>query len=163
ARRSPTPTCWPPPTSARRRWPSSARPRPVSPDAHLRTGPAPRRRCERATKPSGTERRLNTRWTGGKQGGRMHGGGRHSRDGEQVEEPEPATLRRAAAGDRAAFELLVRTYQVHVWRYLRHLLGDAQLAEDVTQETFLRVYLRLGTFKATSRFSTWVFQVAHNA
>ena len=80
-----------------------------------------------------------------------------------MDEPEPAVVRAAAAGDLAAFELLVRRYQAHVWRFLRHLLGDAALAEDVTQETFLRLYQRLPTFAGRSKFSTWVFKVARNA
>ena len=67
------------------------------------------------------------------------------------------------AGDLAAFERLVRLYQAPVWRFLRHLLGDAALAEDVTQETFLRLYQRLPTFGFRSKFSTWVLQVARNA
>jgi RNA polymerase sigma-70 factor (ECF subfamily) len=78
-------------------------------------------------------------------------------------EPDPGTVRAAADGDVDAFEELVRAYQAQVWRFLRHLLGDASLAEDVTQETFLRVFIRLRTFQARSRFSTWVFQVARNA
>jgi RNA polymerase sigma-70 factor (ECF subfamily) len=80
-----------------------------------------------------------------------------------VYEPDPATVRAAADGDLAAFEELVRAYQAQVWRFLRHLLGDPTLAEDVTQETFLRVFQRLQTFGYRSRFSTWVFQVARNA
>jgi RNA polymerase sigma-70 factor (ECF subfamily) len=58
---------------------------------------------------------------------------------------------------------LVRSYQAHVWRFLRHLLGAGALAEDVTQETFLRVYQHLPTFAWRSTFSTWVFRVARNA
>ena len=80
-----------------------------------------------------------------------------------MEEPEPALIRAAAAGDLAAFEQLVRTYQQHVWRFLRRLLGDASAAEDVTQETFLRVFRRLPTFTFEAKFSTWVFQIARNA
>ena len=80
-----------------------------------------------------------------------------------MEEPEPAVVQAAMDGDLAAFERLVRSYQAHVWRFLRHLLGDAALAEDVTQETFLRLYQRLPTFAGRSRFSTWVFRVARNA
>lgn len=83
----------------------------------------------------------------------------HSR----VHEPDPATVRAAAAGDLAAFETLVRGYQAHVWRFLRHLLGDAALAEDCTQETFLRMHRRLRTFRFRSKFSTWVFAIARNA
>ena len=80
-----------------------------------------------------------------------------------MHEPDPGTIRAAADGDLVAFEELVRAYQAQVWRFLRHLLGDASLAEDVTQETFLRVFQRLRTFRYRSRFSTWVFQVARNA
>jgi RNA polymerase sigma-70 factor, ECF subfamily len=86
-----------------------------------------------------------------------------STKGPRVEEPEPAEIRAAMDGDLAAFERLVRRYQAHVWRFLRHLLGDAALAEDVTQETFLRLYQRLPTFAGRSKFSTWVFRVARNA
>ena len=86
-----------------------------------------------------------------------------STKGPRVEEPEPAVVRAAMDGDLAAFERLVRCYQAHVWRFLRHLLGDAALAEDVTQETFLRLYQRLPTFAGRSKFSTWVFRVARNA
>jgi len=80
-----------------------------------------------------------------------------------VEEPEPALIRAAAAGDLRAFEQLVRAYQQHVWRFLRRLMGDAAVAEDITQETFLRVFRRLPTYSFESKFSTWVFQIARNA
>jgi RNA polymerase sigma-70 factor, ECF subfamily len=80
-----------------------------------------------------------------------------------MQEPEPALIRAAAAGDLGAFERLVRTYQEPVWRFLRRLLGDAGGAEDVAQETFLRVFRRLPTFSFEAKFSTWVFQIARNA
>jgi RNA polymerase sigma factor (sigma-70 family) len=80
-----------------------------------------------------------------------------------VDEPEPAVIRAAAAGDVAAFEQLVRAYQQHVWRFLRRLLADDALAEDVAQETFLRLHRRLASFTFQSKFSTWLFQIARNA
>jgi len=80
-----------------------------------------------------------------------------------VHEPDPDLIRAAGSGDMTAFEDLVRAYQAHVWRFLRHLLGDPVLAEDVTQETFVRVYRKLSSFKFRSKFSTWVFSVARNA
>ncbi len=78
-------------------------------------------------------------------------------------EPDPDVIRAAGHGDQAAFEELVRNYQAHVWRFLRHLLGDPELARDITQETFVRVYRKVGTFRFRSKFSTWVFQIARNA
>jgi RNA polymerase sigma-70 factor (ECF subfamily) len=80
-----------------------------------------------------------------------------------VHETDPALIRAAAAGDLTAFEQIVRAHQQEVWRFLRRLLGDDGAAEDVTQETFLRVYQRLPGFAFRAKFSTWVFQVARNA
>lgn len=80
-----------------------------------------------------------------------------------MEEPDPQAIRAAAAGDVDAFEGLVRDYQVVVWRYLRHFLGDADLAADVTQDTFVRVYRRIDTFRHQAKFSTWLLQIARNA
>lgn len=80
-----------------------------------------------------------------------------------MQEPDPATIRAAAAGDLAAFEQIVRAYQQHVWRFLRRLVGDGTVAEDVAQETFLRAFHRLPTFTFQAKFSTWLFQIARNA
>lgn len=81
----------------------------------------------------------------------------------RVQEPDPAVVHAAARGDLAAFERLMRTYQPEVWRFLRHLVRDPALAEDLTQETFIRVYRRLGSFRHRAKFSTWLFQIARNA
>jgi RNA polymerase sigma-70 factor (ECF subfamily) len=88
---------------------------------------------------------------------------RRRRGAAALQEPEPDVVRAAAAGDLDAFEQLVRAHQARVWRFLRHLLGDATLAEDVAQETVLRVFQRLDSFSQRSSFSTWVLQVARNA
>lgn len=80
-----------------------------------------------------------------------------------MEEPDPREIRAAVAGDTAAFERLVRLYQLPLYRFLSHHLGDAAMAEDVTQDAFVNVYRRLETFDFRSKFSTWVFQVARNA
>lgn len=79
-----------------------------------------------------------------------------------MREPDPQTGRAAAAGDLDAFEELVRAYQAPVWRFLRHLVVDPALAEDLTQETFLRAFVHLDGFGFRARFSTWLFQIARN-
>lgn len=79
-----------------------------------------------------------------------------------MQEPDPVLIRAAAAGDLDAFEQLVRRYQEPVWRFLRGLVSDRALAEDLAQETFLRAFHRLDTFGFRSRFSTWLFQIARN-
>ena len=78
-------------------------------------------------------------------------------------EPDPAVVRAASEGDMDSFAELVRAYQTPVFRFLRHFLGDAAMAEDVAQETFVRAYQQLGSFRAQSKFSTWVFAIARNA
>src|SRR5829696_1386857 len=83
--------------------------------------------------------------------------------GVRVQEPDPRVIRAAAQHDQAAFGEIVRAYQAHVWRFLRHLLNDDALAEDLTQETFIRIYRKLHTFQFRSKFSTWVLNVARNA
>lgn len=77
-------------------------------------------------------------------------------------EPDPRTVAAAAAGDVGAFEELVAGYRVPVWRYLTHLVADRALAEDLTQETFLRMYRHLAGFEGRSKLSTWVFRIARN-
>ena len=80
-----------------------------------------------------------------------------------MHDTDPALERDAAAGDLRAFEQIVRDHQQPVWRFLRRMLGDGAAAEDVAQETFLRVYRRLPGFAFESKLSTWIFQVARNA
>ncbi len=80
-----------------------------------------------------------------------------------MDEPNPELIVAAAQGDRGAFAELVRAYQSVIWRFLVGLLGDRALAEDVTQDTLLRVYLKLPTFAYRSKFSTWVLAIARNA
>lgn len=76
-------------------------------------------------------------------------------------EPEPDTVRRAQAGDAAAFEELVRSYLPDVHRWARHVVGETD-ADDVTQDTFLNAYRGLPRFNGRSKFSTWLFRITRN-
>ena len=71
-------------------------------------------------------------------------------------------LRKAQRGDERAFSLIVRAYEQPVYNYVLRLVGDRNLAEDLTQEVFLRVYQGLPGFSDRSRFTTWLFQVTKN-
>jgi len=71
-------------------------------------------------------------------------------------------VRRAQRGDQNAFAEIVRTYQAPVFNYVLRLIGDRGLAEDLTQEVFIRVYQSLPRFSYRSKFTTWLFQVAKN-
>jgi RNA polymerase sigma-70 factor (ECF subfamily) len=77
-------------------------------------------------------------------------------------QPDPGVLRKAQRGDERAFSIIVRAYQVPVFNYVLRLVGDRALAEDLTQEVFMRVYQGLPRFSLRSKFTTWLFQVTKN-
>ena len=65
--------------------------------------------------------------------------------------------------DRRAFDKLVLKYQSSVRRFLLNLtLGDSMLSDDLAQETFIKAYLNIRSFKGISVFSTWLFRIAYN-
>jgi RNA polymerase sigma-70 factor (ECF subfamily) len=77
-------------------------------------------------------------------------------------QPDYGVLRKAQRGDERAFNLIVRAYETPVFNYVLRLVGDRALAEDLTQEVFLRVYQGLPKFSLKCRFTTWLFQVTKN-
>jgi RNA polymerase sigma-70 factor (ECF subfamily) len=77
-------------------------------------------------------------------------------------QPDLGVLRKAQRGDERAFSLIVRAYEVPVFNYVLRLVGDRALAEDLTQEVFIRVFQGLPKFSLRSKFTTWLFQVTKN-
>jgi RNA polymerase sigma-70 factor, ECF subfamily len=78
-------------------------------------------------------------------------------------QPDLGVLRKAQRGDERAFSLILRAYETPVFNYVLRLVGgDRALAEDLTQEVFLRVYQGLPKFSLRSKFTTWLFQVTKN-
>jgi RNA polymerase sigma-70 factor, ECF subfamily len=77
-------------------------------------------------------------------------------------QPDFGVLRKAQRGDERAFSLIVRAYEVPVFNYVLRLVGDRALAEDLTQEVFIRVFQGLPKFSLRSKFTTWLFQVTKN-
>jgi RNA polymerase sigma-70 factor (ECF subfamily) len=77
-------------------------------------------------------------------------------------QPDLALLRKAQRGDERAFTVIVRAYEVPVFNYVLRTVGDRALAEDLTQDIFLRIFQGLPGFSLRSRFTTWLFQVAKN-
>jgi RNA polymerase sigma-70 factor (ECF subfamily) len=66
------------------------------------------------------------------------------------------------AGDPAAFESLVRGFGDRLYRFVRRLVGE-RWADDLTQETFVRVYRTVGSYRPTGRFEAWMYTVANHA
>jgi RNA polymerase sigma-70 factor (ECF subfamily) len=80
-----------------------------------------------------------------------------SRASEQT--PEELALR-AQSGSLAAFSELVGRFEGRLFNFLLRRVGSAADAEDLTQDTFLRAWQRIGTYRPTWRFSTWLFTIA---
>ena len=79
-----------------------------------------------------------------------------------MEKPEQATIRRVLDGDRDAYRVLVDEHFQFAFRLAFRITGNAEDAEEVAQEAFLRAYTKLSTFRFDSTFSTWVNRIAMN-
>ncbi len=88
-----------------------------------------------------------------------------SADGVSAKEDawERSCALRARDGDRAAFQRLVECFTPRIYTHLYRLLGNREEAEDLTQETFLRVYRFFHRYDAARPFRNWVYAIATNA
>lgn len=78
------------------------------------------------------------------------------------QEPPAISLDALKAGDRAEFARLVEMYSDQVYRLALKILGDAQDAEDVLQETFIKALRSVAGFEGRSSLSTWLYRIAVN-
>ena len=68
-----------------------------------------------------------------------------------------------AFGNKRAFDTLIKKYQSPIRRFFLHqTLGDEELSDDLAQDTFIKAYTHLTSFKNLSNFSTWLFRIAYN-
>lgn len=70
--------------------------------------------------------------------------------------------RKAQRGDRQAFETLLTRYERPIFTFIYHFFHDPALCEDLTQETFLRAYRFLASFRPQEKLSTWLYSIAKN-
>jgi RNA polymerase sigma-70 factor (ECF subfamily) len=77
-------------------------------------------------------------------------------------DPDVRLMLQVRAGDAQAFEELMLRYQNRLLSLLTHLVGDRDLAEDLTQDVFLRVYRARKRYVPGAKFSTWLFTIAGN-
>lgn len=68
----------------------------------------------------------------------------------------------AQKGEIAAFETLIEAYETRIYNLAYRMLGDAEDARDVAQETFLKAYSALGRFRGDASFSTWIYRIGRN-
>ncbi len=76
---------------------------------------------------------------------------------------DQVVVERASAGSEAAYRELVRRYQRPVFSLVYRMVRDRELAEDLTQETFVKVLNAIDRYRPEYKFSSWIFKIANNA
>ena len=77
-------------------------------------------------------------------------------------EPSAALVKRAQAGDREALSALVQSQQTYVYSIAMSLMHNPTDAADMTQEAFIRLLRSLGTYRAETKFTTWLYRLVTN-
>lgn len=71
-------------------------------------------------------------------------------------------IERFQKGDLYAFDLIVKRYKEQLLNFIYRFVGNQEEAEDIVQETFLRVYRKRKAYKRIAKFSTWIYTIAGN-
>jgi len=79
-----------------------------------------------------------------------------------VEITDGMLVQQTLAGDQNAFAILVKRYNTPLFNFIRHCLGDYDLACDIAQQVFLQLYLSMPTLRTSEPLKAWLFQVARN-
>jgi RNA polymerase sigma-70 factor (ECF subfamily) len=79
-----------------------------------------------------------------------------------VDDPDAPLVRRAAKGDRWAFEQLVERHQHRLFTLAARLLGSPHDAADAVQDALIKAWLALPSFREHARFSTWIYRITLN-
>lgn len=86
----------------------------------------------------------------------------HSTKNQVHEISDGVLVKQTLAGDQQAFEMLVRRYNVPLFNFICHCLGDYDQACDVSQQVFLQLYISMPTLRTGEPLKAWLFQVARN-
>lgn len=79
-----------------------------------------------------------------------------------ADDSDQILVQRVQAGDKRAFDLLVRKYQHRVVAVISRFMADWAESQDVAQEAFVRAYRAIGNFRGDSAFYTWLYKIATN-
>ena len=75
---------------------------------------------------------------------------------------EELLVKRAAEGDESAYGKLVQRYHARLYNFVRSMVRNDELAEDITQESFVKAYFSLGKLQNPGSFKSWLFRIANN-
>jgi RNA polymerase sigma-70 factor (ECF subfamily) len=79
-----------------------------------------------------------------------------------AEAPDQQLVKRAQSGHLEAYDELIRRYQERIYATIYHMTANHEDANDLAQETFIKAYQALRSFKGDSSFFTWVYRIAIN-
>jgi RNA polymerase sigma-70 factor (ECF subfamily) len=79
-----------------------------------------------------------------------------------LSKPDNALIARYQSDDVSAFDEIVSRYKQKIYQYVFRMVGDADEAEDLTQEVFVKTYLSLASFRNQSSLNTWLYRIAGN-
>jgi RNA polymerase sigma-70 factor, ECF subfamily len=79
---------------------------------------------------------------------------------EQTRDRDSELMLRVRDGDQSSFELLLKKHRGPVTHFLHRMVQNDAVAEELTQEVFLRVYKSRGNYEPTAKFTTWLFRIA---
>jgi RNA polymerase sigma-70 factor (ECF subfamily) len=84
------------------------------------------------------------------------------RENPYLSDPDVQLMLQFKAGDQTALEALMRKYYPRILNFIYRFLGNRQVAEDLTQEVFLKVYISAFKYTPRSQFQTWLYTIAKN-
>jgi RNA polymerase sigma-70 factor, ECF subfamily len=94
---------------------------------------------------------------------RWQGGGRVADTPEWVRLSDQEVVLMARAGREAAYRELIRRYERPIFALLFRMVRDRELAEDLSQETFIKALNAIESYRPEFKFSSWIFKIANNA
>ena len=71
-------------------------------------------------------------------------------------------VKKVRNSDEDLYAIIINRYQKKLLRYVYNLIRDEEKAKDVVQETFIKAYINLNIFNVNKKFSSWIYQIAHN-
>lgn len=77
-------------------------------------------------------------------------------------DPDVTSMLEFQKGDKASFEKLMAKYYPRILNFIYRFVGNREMAEDLTQEVFIRVYHSAASYQPQSKFQTWVYTIAKN-
>ena len=81
---------------------------------------------------------------------------------KNIQVSDETLIERFQHGDLYAFDLIVKRYKNQLLNFIYRFLGNQEEAEDLVQETFLRVYKNRRAYRKVAKFSTWIYTIAGN-